>query len=199
MAFGEFQDRRDHHGQWMVIPYNGTPSVQLFLPDRKADASRGAVIFWKGWLTPDAVNEWLSVAFALVDDDLRCESEIWSSEVGTPQSYQKATLGDLSKNLAGVKEDAVVTLRIHSQPGSRTRFYVWGDLRHGPTAAGSEMSLSGGDVPEVGVEVSPTDLREGTGRAIIVNLLIKSSTLKLALDEAEDLMHQLESKLIPWG
>jgi hypothetical protein len=198
MAFGEFQSRRDHHGQWMVIPYDGAPSVQLFLPDRKTHTSNGAVVFWKGWLTPDAVVAWVGVAFALVEGNPQCESELWSSQIAKPQVYQRGTLGALSQNLAGVKEDVVVTLRVQSEPSTETRFYVWGDLRQGPSPAGMEMSLPDGGVSEVGIEVSPADLRESTGKAIIGNLLMKSSSLKLETDEIEDLLHQLESKLLLW-
>jgi hypothetical protein len=190
MAFGEFANRPHPSGHFIVIPYDGDPAVQLFLPHDKS----AVAVVWKGWLTPGEAVDWVKTAFALIDN-ARCISEIWSAKDTQPETFESTQTTRLEESLKKVTDDAIVTLRLQPKLGAGDRLYVWGDLRQQPSPAGEKADLPNGGVSEVGIRVLPGDLRESTGKALVGNLLKRSTNINLRAGEVEDLLSQLESKI----
>jgi hypothetical protein len=195
MSFGEFRNERTNQGHLIVIPYNGDPAVQLFLPDPKEAERSKVAVFWKGWLTPTTAADWVNTAFSMVNGNPRCVSEVWSSQEPRPVTYDKTDINRISSNLENVASEATVTLLVQTKDPDDDRFYVWGDLRKQATPAGKSAELPNGGVSEVGIRMTSAEFVEITGKAVISSLLKRSSNIDLKEGEVEDLLQQLESKI----
>jgi len=151
MSFGEFRNELTNQGHLIVIPYDGAPAVQLFLPYEKQAEHEKVAVFWKGWLTPGTAADWVNTAFSLVNGDPHCVSEVWSAKAAPPSTYGKTELDLLLNNLQQAVPDATVTLLVQTNEPQDDRFYVWGDLRQQPAPAGQSADLPNGGVSEVGI------------------------------------------------
>ena len=127
---------------------------------------------------------------AMVDGNLQCVLDVWSHKSASPVVYTSLNLSSIEQDLTHAPADAVVSLDIKTS-SFQTRFYVWGDLRF-PAARVSPISGMDG---EVGIKLSPTDLVESTGKALVSRLLRKTMVLSVVDWEVEDLFSQMQSKV----
>jgi hypothetical protein len=195
MAFGASMNRVNDHGRWITIPYDGKPTMQLFIPQTREGNSQ-VILFWRGYLVPHVLAEWLKLTAALFENSIHCIADIWSDVPMQTKIYDASNIAGIESDLSPISGEVMVALDIHETIPPKSRFYVWADLR--PTQAVAHSNVGNdGDACEVGIKLAPDDLFDSSaGKAIVSRLIRKSSPIEFNEWEIEDLFSQLHSKLL---
>ena len=197
MAFGDLKVTKGSQGLTIIIPYDGAPSVWVFIPHATGEQRRIS-IGWRGVITPGATKLWLYAVFGFEEAIQGLLVDWWNNLASQPKHYTRDNLEELIADVTsraprtGENRTTVTIAALEKGGGAEhadgERYYVWGELS-GDTGYPAARDA------EVGIRLVSPALETSRGRALVTSLLRHTLGSPVTEWDAAQLVDQLRTRV----